>query len=152
MTGVVEQGGLSHTASAIVAVDARRAFAFLADGISLGCWALGSFDTVALAGGLFVGHSLFDGKALYIRINPDARKLVVIYEVGSRPDELSPRITAKVEPLEGVHSAAPRCRVSLTAGRAPEMTEERWRQLAIIHETEILLIKGQLEQPTRRAR
>jgi hypothetical protein len=142
-----ERRDLVHTASATVAVGARRAFAFLADGVSLGRWSLGCFETKAAGDGVFVGHSLFDGKAFYVGIDPAEAELVVTYRVGSQPDRLAPRITAKVVPLEPDSAAGELCRVSLIAERTPDMTDERWRQLAVIHETEILLIKSQLERP-----
>src|SRR5262249_34214322 len=52
-----------HVATAIVAASAEAAFAFMIDGLALGRWALGSFDTEALENGVFRGHSLFDGAA-----------------------------------------------------------------------------------------
>jgi hypothetical protein len=134
-----------HTASERVATGAREAFAFLADGLSLGRWALGCFETKALGEGLFIGHSLFDGKALYVRIAADAARLAVTYHVGSSPDRLSPRIAARVAKGEA-DGAAPQCMVSLIAERTPDMTDERWRQLRTLHEAEILLVKALLER------
>ena len=45
-----------HTASEMVRASPQTAFAFLADGLALGRWALGCFETKALGDGLFVGH------------------------------------------------------------------------------------------------
>jgi hypothetical protein len=133
----------THVTSAVIGVAPQEAFAFLSDGHCVGRWALGSFDTKPLGGGVFVGHSLFDGKALYLRAEGDPSTLLVTYYVGPEPDRLTPRITAHVARSE----AAKQCRVSLIAERTPEMTDERWRNLTVVHETEILLIKALLERP-----
>jgi hypothetical protein len=146
MTGMAPRDDRVHTASAVIDVAPRQAFTFLADGISLGRWALGCFETKAMGDGVFAGRSLFDGRALYVRIEPSEGELAVTYRVGSQPDRLSPRISAKVSPLEPGSSECERCLVSLIAERTPDMSDERWRQLAVTHETEILLIKGQLER------
>ncbi|MFI5013331.1 MAG: hypothetical protein ACHQAY_13395 [Hyphomicrobiales bacterium] len=125
---------------------ARDAYAFLADGRSLGRWALGCFETKLAGDGLFVGHSLFDGKPLFVRIEGDPSALVVIYHVGSTADRLSPRIRATVLPRGHAGTQDQECVVSLVARREPDMTQERWRHVTVIHETEILLIKALIER------
>jgi hypothetical protein len=144
MSGGVQEDSV-HTASECVATGARQAFAFLADGLSLGRWALGCFGTKAMGDGLFVGHSLFDGKALYVRIAADAARLAVTYHVGPRADRLSPRIEARVAECEAARTGQ-QCVVSLIAERTPDMTDERWRQLRTLHAAEILLVKALLER------
>jgi enamine deaminase RidA (YjgF/YER057c/UK114 family) len=139
--------GPVHTASEMVRASPQAAFAFLADGLSLGRWALGCFGTKAAGDDLFVGHSLFDGKALFVRIEGNPSELAVTYHVGPAPDRLVPRITARVAGREPQGSGGQECRVSLIAERAPDMAPERWRHLTVTHETEILLIKAQIEQP-----
>jgi hypothetical protein len=133
-----------HTATATIGVTAEEAFAFMTDGHCVGRWALGSFGTEALGDGIFVGHSLFDGKALYLRCEGNPSGLAVTYHVGSQPDRLTPRISARVTRSE---AAREQCQVALIAKRTPEMTDERWRNLTVVHETEILLIKALLERP-----
>jgi enamine deaminase RidA (YjgF/YER057c/UK114 family) len=132
-----------HVATAIVAASAEAAFAFMKDGLALGRWALGSFDTQALENGVFRGHSLFDGAARFIRIEDDAAKLSITYHVGQDPERLQPRILATIEPGAGT---PPECRVSLIAWRDASMTDERWRHLTTTHETEILLVKALIER------
>jgi enamine deaminase RidA (YjgF/YER057c/UK114 family) len=135
-----------HTASEMVRASPQTAFAFLADGLALGRWALGCFETKALGDGLFVGHSLFDGRALLVRIEGDPSQLAVTYHVGSTPDLLFPRITARVVRRELPDRDGQECLVSLIAERQPDMTEARWRHLTVTHETEILLIKALIER------
>jgi hypothetical protein len=71
---------------------------------------------------------------------------VIDYLVGSRPDDLLPRISARVVPGPGTARPDGVCLVTLTAWRAAGMDDARWRQLIAAHEAEILLIKGQLER------
>ena len=137
----------SHVAAEEVEAPAAKAFAFLTDGLSLGRWALGCFGTQARPDGLFVGHSLFDGKELLVRVEGDPERFCVTYHVGQAPDRLAPRIFAKVEAVAQGGGKADSCRVSLVAERTPDMTPERWRHLTTIHETEILLIKALIETP-----
>jgi hypothetical protein len=133
-----------HVASETVRAGAPEAFAFLGNGIALGRWALGCFGTRALGDDLFVGHSLFDGKALHVRIEKDPARLTVTYHVGTEPERLAPRVVSRVTP--GDESGGAHCIVSLIAERTPEMTDERWRQLQKIHEAEILIVKALLER------
>lgn len=133
-----------HHVSVDCAAAPHAALAFLADGLRLGRWGLGSMDTVEVAPGLVRGTSLFDGSHSYIRPVADEASATVTYHVGSTPEALSPRIRASVQP-------GPRgCTVSLHAQRAPGMDEARWQRLVRCHEVEILLIQAQLEQLGRR--
>ncbi|SEE64674.1 Enamine deaminase RidA, house cleaning of reactive enamine intermediates, YjgF/YER057c/UK114 family [Rhizobiales bacterium GAS191] len=134
-----------HVASERVRAPASSAFAFLADGRSLGRWALGCFETTARPDGLFAGHSLFDGKELLVRVEGDPEKLCVTYHVGPALERLSPRIVAKVEAAAQRPGGEGECLVSLIAERTPDMTEQRWRHLTTTHATEILLIKALIE-------
>ena len=136
----------AHTATALVRAPAALAFAFLADGLALGNWALGCFGTADQGDGLFLGHSLFDGRPLLVRIAVDPERLEVTYRLGSDPDRLVPRIGARAEPLRASEADPQACQVSMTAERTPDMTAEHWRRLITTHETEILLIKAQIER------
>ena len=134
-----------HRASEIVQASAAHAYAFLADGLSLGRWALGCFTTSMRPDGVFAGHSLFDGKELLVRIEADPATLTVTYHVGSASNQLRPRIRATVEARPSLPGGAEQCLVSLLAERTPDMADERWRHLTTTHAAEILLIKALME-------
>jgi hypothetical protein len=140
---------LSHCVTAECNASAQQALAFLADGIAVGRWALGCFNTVARGDGLFSGTSLFDGQELFARPLADAARMLVEYHVGTAPDRLAPRIVAKVVPGPQVGRGAGACLVSLIAWRDAAMTDERWARLKATHEAEIWLVKLQLERATR---
>jgi hypothetical protein len=139
-------GDCAHMAAMRVGVPAAAAFAFLSDGLRLGRWALGCFDTAAADGpGLFVGTSLFDGAAVWVGVEADPGRLVVDYLVG-RPEALRRRISARVVPGDDLGLGAGMCLVTLTAWRPAEMADDRWAQLRACHEAEILLIAAQMER------
>ena len=71
---------LSHCVTAECAVPARRAYAFLSDGLAVGRWALGSFAARQVGRNLFRGRSLFDGSAVLYRPVGDAKADVYCYE------------------------------------------------------------------------
>lgn len=135
-----------HIAQADCPVPSSTALAFLADGLRLGRWGLGSMDTVEVSPGVVRGTSLFDGSHSYIRPVADAAAGTVTYHVGSDPSRLTPRIHARVSPAPGG------CTVSLHARRSPDMDDARWQRLVRCHEVEILLIQAQLAaMPSPRA-
>jgi hypothetical protein len=140
---------LAHACTALVEVDAETAFAFLTDARALGGWALGCWDASVDEAGRFHGRSLFSGEETWGRIDADPARLVVDYLVGSRPDDFSRRISARVVPGPVTGRGDNVCLITLTAWRAAGMDDARWRQLVAAHEAEILLIKGQLERSRR---
>lgn len=137
---------LSHAVTELVAAPADRAFRFLADGLQLGRWAFGCWQTEAVADGLFRGHSLFDGSAGLVRIEADPARMSVWFHVGAVPERLVPRIVALVVPGERTGRGAETCLVTLLAWRDAGMNEDRWRRVAVGHETEALLIKALIER------
>jgi hypothetical protein len=137
---------LAHACTALVEVEAKAAFAFLADPKALGGWALGCWDASVDRAGRLHGRSLFSGEKTWGRIEADAARLVIDYLVGSRADDLRPRISARVVPGPVTGRPEDVCLITLTAWRAADMDDARWRQLVAAHEAEILLIKGQLER------
>ena len=130
---------LSHCVSAGCAVPARRAYAFLTDGIAVGRWALGSFDATKVGPDLFRGRSLFDGAAVHYRPVGDPERMIVDYHVGTNPRALVPRVMARVVPRTGRS-----CLVMLIAWRDAAMSDARWERLVACHEVEIRLIQAQL--------
>jgi len=136
----------SHRASVECRVSSQRALDFLADGIQLGHWALGCWQTEPVSAGVVRGHSLFDDQPGYVRPVMDESRMTVVYHVGGTPDALSPRISAVVEPIAATAGAS--CRISLLATRTPDMDGARWLRLMHCHEVEVLLIQGRLERQT----
>ncbi len=130
----------------LVAAPAEAALRFLADGTRLGQWAFGCWNTTAQGDGLFLGHSLFDGAALWTRVECDAARNCVIFHVGSSPERLTPRILAIVVPGPQVGRADDACLVTLMAWRDAGMEAERWRRLTTGHEAEIMLLKALIER------
>jgi hypothetical protein len=136
---------LSHCVSAECAVPARRAYAFLSDGLAVGRWALGSFDARKVGRNLFRGRSLFDGAEVLYRPVGDPARLIVDYHVGREEASLVPRVMARVVP-----SAKQSCLVMLVAWRDAAMSAARWERLVACHEVEIRLIQAQLGARKRR--
>lgn len=140
-----DPSSLSHCVTAHVRADAEAAFRFLADPIALGGWSLGCMRTRPEGDdGLHTGESLFDGAQGWFRIASDPARLAVDYGVGM-PDALKWRIAAQVLRPEACDLPPGTCYVSLIAWRPAGMTDERWRRLCSAHDTEILLIKAQIE-------
>jgi len=135
---------VSHCASVLCRVSAHEALAFLADGLRLGQWALGCWQTELVGDGVVRGRSLFDDQPSWGRPVADPARLTVVYHVGSAPDALSPRISAVVEPGEATGDGSDCCRISLHATRTSGMDDARWLQLMRCHEVEVLLIQARL--------
>ena len=136
----------THSASAVCSVPAARALAFLADGVRLGGWALGCWDTRDVGDGVVRGRSLFDGQPGWVRPVADAERMTVNYHVGGSPETLHPRIHATVEPGPAFGEGDDRCRIGLHATRTPDMDDARWLRLVRCHEVEVLLIQSQLDR------
>jgi hypothetical protein len=124
-------------------------FDFLADPAALGDWSLGCMRTEA-AGvpGVYTGWSLFDGSQAWFEIVADARLLLVDYHVGSLARR-TPRISARVVRGSVCGLSDDQCYATLTAWRPQGMAAERWVRLCSAHETEIWLIKEQIEAKRR---
>lgn len=133
----------THRATVRCAVSAELALAFLGDGLQLGRWALGCWQTEPAGDGVVRGHSLFDGQPGWVRPVVDAAKGTVTYHVGGSPDALVPRIVARVRPESG-HA---HCSITLEAERTPGMDDARWLRLVRCHEVEVLLIEALLARP-----
>ena len=143
---------LSHCVTAECAVPARRAYAFLADGLEVGRWALGSFAARRVGRNLFRGRSLFDGAEVLYRPVGDASKFIVDYHVGTNPRALAPRVMARVVPGDATGRRKGSCLVTLVAWRDAGMSEERWRRLVACHEVEIRLVQALLAARKRARR
>jgi hypothetical protein len=141
---VPDKDALCHHATVDVAAPAERAFAFMADGLKLGTWAMGCWNTRAVEPDLFVGNSLFDGAEGYVRIVPDRALLNVDYHVGAAPDRLAHMNSARVIPGATLGHDPASCVVTLLAWRPAAMDEARWQRVRATHEAEMLLIQSWL--------
>lgn len=137
---------LSHCVTVECAVPAARAYAFMMDGEKLGRWAIGAFGTAVRPDGIFVGTSLFDGSVVYGRAVGDLERMVIDYHVGSAPEEMTPRIMAKIVPGPRLGRPPDTCLVTLLAWRDASMDEARWHRLKVSHEAEIILIQSQISR------
>ncbi len=146
---MIVSDGICCTTSAEIQKSAREVFQFVTDPIQVGGWALGSFGPlVSEQPGVFKGHSLFDNSPAWFSIDGDTERLLVDYLVGT-PGNLLPRITIRIIPGEGLNKAPGTCVVSLIAWRVEGMDDERWNRLCACHETEVLLIKSQVESKSK---
>ena len=142
---MTEVPALAHCVTALIEASAQRTFAFLADPLKVGNWALASMQAQpADAPGIYRGRSLFDGVQNHFAVTPHPQLLLVEYSVGPR-DALTPRIRAQVIPAESVGLAAATCYLTLTAWRPIGMPGARWSRLCASHNVEIWLIKEQVE-------
>lgn len=139
---------LCHHATVAVAASAERALAFMADGLKLGTWAMGCWNTRAVGDGLFVGTSLFDGSEGYVRPVVDAALGQVDYHVGPAPDRLAHMNTARVIPGATLGHDPACCIVTLLAWRPAAMPDALWHRIGITHEAEMLLIQSWLARGT----
>jgi hypothetical protein len=137
--------GLSHAATAAVAVPAGTAFAYLADGLKQSEWTLGSWDRERLGDGLFRGTSLFDGSDTYVRLCPDEESLLIDYWVGPSPEHMLRVNSARIVPGPAIGRPEGTCLVTLLKWRMPSQSDEDWARACVTFDTEIHMIKGRLE-------
>jgi hypothetical protein len=141
---------LAHSVTALIEAPAELTFAFLADPLEVGNWALASMRAEPAEGsGLYRGRSLFDGVQNHFAVTAHPQLLLVEYSVGER-DALAPRIRAQVIRSETVGLAATSCYLTLTAWRPADMPAARWSRLCAAHNVEIWLIKEQVEALAQR--
>ena len=126
-----------------------RALAHLSTHAGMSRWILGLWNCRETAPGLFTGESLFDGAIGCVRVVVDAGRPQVDYLVGASADSLVPRIRAHVIDGALLGHARGTCLVTLEAWRTGDMSDERWTRLMHTHETEIELIRAQLEAAPR---
>jgi len=141
---------LSHSVTALIEAPAEATFAFLADPMQVGNWALASMQAEAAEDpGIYRGRSLFDGAQNHFAVTAHPQLLLVEYSVGPR-EALRPRIRAQVIHAESVGLGATNCYLTLTAWRPVGMPAARWSRLCASHNVEIWLIKEQVETLARR--
>ncbi len=134
------------TASTQVSVPASTAFEFMADGLKQDHWALGSVNRKALGDGLFIGQNSFDGSDLYVRLASDPDLLLVDYSTGPTPEDLTPRVEARIRPGNWVGLDDSHSLVTLTIWRWEGCDEETWQFHHHLWRVEVKLIKGAIER------
>lgn len=128
---------IAHQASVLVEVPADDAFAFMADPVALGRWAIGCLETRPDGPeGVWTGTSIFDGGRSWLHIEADPARRQVEYHIGTQALR-RPRIMARVVP-RGAAAAI----VTLLAWREPDMDDARWDRLVRSHELEVLIIQA----------
>jgi hypothetical protein len=117
----------------------------MADGIKQGEWTFGSWDRRQVGEQLFVGRSMFDDKETYIKIDADEERLVVYYRIGEDPGRLQMRNMARIVRGPDLGWEDGRSLVTLLAWRSAFMSDDRWKQLCVSHETQMFIIKARIE-------
>lgn len=134
-----------HAVSIELNVSANVAFDFLSDPLQLGSWALGCRDVRKNENSNnYSGFSIFSNEKSDFNISASREFLLVDYLLGE-PGQFKPRISARIVAADTYAGAEDHCLVTLLAWRGKDMSDDRWHQLCICHETEIFLLKGLLE-------
>ncbi|WP_299479050.1 hypothetical protein [uncultured Paracoccus sp.] len=139
------ESAIVHVASVEVAVPADYAFDRLSDAAFVGGWSLGSMGLAQHDGEVFVGTSLFDRSQAFVEIHPVRKLGLIDYSVGSASHR-EPRIYIRITDARMLGWQDSQSIVALHAIRGGAATPERWARTCTAHETEILLIKAQLER------
>lgn len=135
-----------HSTTIEINASSEQTFDYLKQPLNLGKWALGSWNTEAAGEqGLYTGTSLFTNEKVHFKIEADEKLGIVDFHVGD-PASLQPRISARVVPRTCYGRNGDFCLVTLNAWRDVGMDDERWHQLCVCHETEVLLIKALVER------
>jgi hypothetical protein len=137
--------GPAHVAGVEIAVPAAQAYAYLADGLKQGEWALGSWNRRPAGDGIFAGNSLFDGRELLIRLVAIPELMLVEYHVGRSADALAPLVWGRVVAGPVVGLDEDHCVLTLVVWRSAGDSEEAWELLGHTFPTEVQMIKGRLE-------
>jgi len=133
------------TAYARIARPAAKVYAFLAEPENLSLWSFGTWSTEIDAGGLVRGTAIGDGSQTYVRIRAHPRQLLIDYLIGARPDDLCPRVFARIAEGTAIGGGEGECALLMTALRTEAMDDERWEALKAAHAFEVRLIKSALE-------
>lgn len=138
-----------HATARLCKASCAQALAHLSTQAGMSRWILGLWNCREITPGLFTGESLFDGGIGWVRVVVDAARAQVDYLVGATPETLVPRIRANVIDGALLGHAGGTCLVTLEAWRTGDMSDERWARLMHTHETEIELLRAQLEAAPR---
>lgn len=138
-------GPTADVATAVIEKPAQEVFRFMADPHRLDLWSFGTWRVQVGTDGLVKGTAIYDGSATYVRIDPDQGRLLIDYAVGSAPDALCPRISARVTPGDILGLDPDHTMLSIVALRTAGMDDGRWQGLTAAHAFEANLIKAILE-------
>ena len=135
-----------YTVSALIMTDADTIYKYLIDPLLLGKWSLGCFNTsLDQETGLYLGHSLFNGNPSYVRIESKEDEKRIDFYLGKIKPEI-PRIVIKVHKGKDLGYPEISGLVTMIAWRTSSMTDYEWERLKKCHDTEILMIKEQIEK------
>lgn len=137
---------LCHSSTCEVNAEARHAFSYLSDGVLQGEWTLGSQQRECIGDNLFKGLSIFDGGPLYVRIDADPDKLIILYHIGSDDADLQPRNMIRILPGPVIGKTDEQCLVTLLSWRDAAMPDDKWKLKCVSHETEMYIVKNRIEQ------
>ena len=135
-----------HSSTCEVMVPAMQAFNYMSDGVAQGDWTLGSMERRKLEEHLYTGKSIFNHAQLYIRIDADPERLVILYHVGRDKAALEPRNFVRIVPGPVIGAAEDSCLVTLLSWRHKTADDDQWKLTCVSHETEMYIIKNRLEQ------
>ena len=135
-----------HATAITVHTPAQRAFAFLSDPGELHRWALAEHDVVAAGENAMRGTHRVNGTVTVVRIDADAVRGIIDYQLAGEGEPLIPRIMARVVAGEALQDDPDRCMIGLFAWRTADMDDDRWRRLIAAHEWEIVLLRTLLEK------
>lgn len=134
----------AHIASTVVTVPAGFALDRLSDAGFVGGWSLGSMGLTLVAPGVFRGISMFDGSEAFVDVRLQRDVGLIDFGVGTAEQRV-PRIFVRVTPGTVLGHADGKCLITMIALRMADSEADRWARTCTTHETEILLIKAQLE-------
>lgn len=134
-----------HATAITVRTPASRAFAFLSDPGELHRWALAEHDVEPAGDNTVRGIHRLDGSTTLVRIDADAGRGIVDYQLAGEDGPPIPRIMARVVDGSALNDDPALCLISLFAWRTGDMDDGRWRQLIAAHEWEIVLLCKLLE-------
>lgn len=125
---------------------ARLAFDYVSNPEFLDRWSFGTWETTIADDGLVEGVSIFDGSRILVRIDADPARMLVDYHLGTDPENLTPRISARVFPGDWLGHGPNCCVLSFNAWRASAMEDPQWRKLKASHAFELEMLKSQIEK------
>lgn len=145
------QSGDVHAVARLCGASVQAALALLSTAAGLARWNLGLWHTSEQGPGLLAGVSLFGGGRGLARVQVDAERGWVDYQVGADEQALVARIQARVQPGPELGHAEGTCVVTLMAWRTAQMDDARWQRLCAAHEVEIEMIRAALESAPGRS-
>ncbi len=135
-----------HSVTIEVGASWESAFDYLVDPLNLGKWALGCWETESSdIKGLYVGRSLFDNEKSYFRIEENRELHLLDFFIGDKTVQ-QPCISIRIVAGVVYGQAESSCLLTINAWRDINSSDERWRQLCVCHETEIILLKALIER------